>query len=404
MIGSSYQKLLAAFFLSSIGDWLYKLVLPLLLYQKTGSPWIMAITYAVTFLPFVLVTPFGGVIADRLSRKQMLVRGDSLSFVLTLLLAVLVFVDIQQLWILYVLVFLIASINSLYHPIFQSIIPELVEQNRLAKANAYISSSDNLILLIGPACGGLIIALLGPTLAIFVNALSFLVSALLIRAIKTSATVMSAKGISVASVLSDLKEGFVYSYQHPVIKYGCLLFIFANFGVQIILANLMFYLAHTLALSATKIGFTFAIIGVGAVCGSLLAPRLGQKMAAGQLILCACIGEGLAASLLLVMQDWIGVGIAWGLVSACISVVVVTYFTLRQQIIPNTILGRVIAITRLISYCAIPVASLVGGWLLRHHFAFNDLVWIGSVVMVLNGLLGWLTPLGRRNPVVAVAG
>jgi MFS family permease len=397
MINATYRKFLSAYFLSSIGDWLYKLALPIFLYQKTGSAMVMAVTYGLTFLPFVLVTPFGGVIADRLSRKQMLVRGDTASFILTLLLGLLIFFHTTQFWLLYVLVFLISAVNSLYHPVFQSIIPEIVDKKNLSKANSFISSSENMILLLGPASSGLVIGLLGPIAAIFVNALSFLISAVLLNKMEVKAQLSSSKGISFQSIMSDLKQGFVFSYQNPIVKFGCLLFIFANFGVQIILANLMFYLTNNLKLSSLSIGLTFALIGVGAILGSLIAPRLAKKITEGRLILLACLGEGLGASLLLIMHNWIGVGIAWGLVSGCISIVVVTYFTLRQKIIPNNYLGRVIAITRLISYCAIPIASIFGGWLLKNHYAFSDLVLIGSLVMILNGLLGWLTPLNQKN-------
>jgi MFS family permease len=149
MINATYRKFLSAYFLSSIGDWLYKLALPIFLYQKTGSAMVMAVTYGLTFLPFVLVTPFGGVIADRLSRKQMLVRGDTASFILTLLLGLLIFFHTTQFWLLYVLVFLISAVNSLYHPVFQSIIPEIVDKKNLSKANSFISSSENMILLLG---------------------------------------------------------------------------------------------------------------------------------------------------------------------------------------------------------------------------------------------------------------
>lgn len=357
---------------------------------------VMAVTYGLTFLPFVLVTPFGGVIADRLSRKQMLVRGDTASFILTLLLGLLIFFHTTQFWLLYILVFLISAINSLYHPIFQSIIPEIVDKENLSKANSFISSSENMILLLGPASSGLVIGILGPTAALFVNAISFFISAVLLNKIQTTAQPSNSKGITLQSIFNDLKQGFVFSYQHPIIKFGCLLFIFANFGVQIILANLMFYLTHNMKLSSISIGLTFALIGLGAISGSLIAPKLGKKISEGRLILLACLGQGLSASLLLIMHNWIGIGIAWGLVSGCISIVVVTYFTLRQKIIPNNYLGRVIAITRLISYCAIPIASIFGGWLLKNHYVFADLVKIGSVVMVLNGLLGWLTPLNQK--------
>lgn len=397
MINANYKKLWGAFFLSSIGDWLYKLAIPLLLYEKTGSPLVMAITYGITFLPFVLVTPFGGVLADRLSRKKILVMGDLSSFLLTALLGVLVYFNIQHLWVLYILVFLIASVNSLYHPVFQSIIPQLVDEAQLAKANAHIASAENTILLIGPACSGLIIALLGPTLAIFVNAGSFLLSAVFIKTIKVKPQLMTSVKLTIVSVIKDLKEGFIFSYQHPIVKFGCLLFVFINFGVQLVLANFMFYLTSDLKLTPDLIGFTYAIIGLGAICGSMTAPMLMKRISSGRLILLGCLGAGLATSLLAWLHHWVAIGIAGGLMFACTSIVIVTYFTLRQKVVPNHYLGRVIATTRLISYCAIPLASLLGGWLLQQHVSYQLLVLLGSLIIVVDAVLGWLTPLNTKK-------
>jgi MFS family permease len=394
-MNSNYQKLLSAFFLSSVGDWLYKLAVPIFLYQATGSAMDMAITYGLTFLPFVLVTPFGGVIADRLSRQQMLVRGDTCSFILTLLLAVLIVFHIYHLWMLYALVFCIASINALYHPIFQSIIPELVEKDYFAKANSYISSAENIILLLGPILSGILIALLGPTLAIFINALSFLISALLLKTIKTAVSDLKKKGITIRSVLHDLKVGFEYSYKHPIIKFGCLLFVLGNFGNQIILANLVFHLENDLLISSEKIGLVYAIFGSGAVLGSLLAPYFRKRLPAGKLILTCCLIQGLAMFLLLLFRNWVAVGAILGIGAGCGSIVIVTYFTLRQTVIPTQYLGRVIAITRLISYCAIPLASIIGGYLLKNNYSFAHLIWIAGIVMTCNAFVGYFSPLAK---------
>src|SRR3990167_4186734 len=237
----SYYYLLSAYFISSIGDWLYKLAIPLLLYHMTHSPLTMAIAFALTFLPFVMVSPFGGVVADRFNRRSILIWGDFFSFIIILILAITTQFLGNTLWLIYLLVFLAAVVSPLYHPAFHSIIPAIVKPEQLSKANSLLSSADNFIMLLAPLLGGGLIAILGITKAIYFNAASFLLSAVLIALIPKLNSVIKKQASTVASVLHDLKVGFQIAWSHPVLKYGSLLFIGSNFAINLFYANFMYY-------------------------------------------------------------------------------------------------------------------------------------------------------------------
>jgi MFS family permease len=376
-MGKNYYLLLAAYFISSVGDWLYRLAMPLLLFKLTHSPLSMAVGYALTFLPFLLVSPFGGIIADRLDRRHNLMSGDYLSCVTVAVIAMVTLYLPTHLWLLYGLIFLAALISPFYHPSFQSIIPALVNDSQLAKANAFIASSDNAIMLLAPLIGGGIIAVLGVINAIYLNALSFLLSALLITGITLKKTYpLSEKAAATFhSIFKDLKEGFYYAWSHPVLKYGALLFVVTNFAIHIFYANFMYYLAHNLHLTA---------------------PIFIARFHSGRLIAGSTICAGLVFFTLLWLKNTYALAAAWAIVMGFGSFNVVVYFTLRQRVVPREFLGRAIAITRLISYSSIPVASILGGWLLERT-PISTLIFIGALLRFLIGCWAWFSPLSREG-------
>src|SRR5215471_1364646 len=118
----NYYLLLSGFFISTIGDWFYQLALPLLIYNLTHSAMSMAITYGLTYAPFLLLLPFGGVIADRVDRRRFLIFGDLTSAIIVGVFTLLVFMYSYTgwiIWVVYPTAFLLASVAPLYHPSFQ---------------------------------------------------------------------------------------------------------------------------------------------------------------------------------------------------------------------------------------------------------------------------------------------
>src|SRR4051812_10906416 len=150
----SYYLLVSAYFLSAVGNWIYRIALPLLIYERTHSALNMALAFGVAYVPFLLFSPFGGIMADRCDRRRLLWVGDTVSCLFAAALAITVYLRPSGLWIIYPLVFLLASVEPFYHAAFQSIIPSLVMPQRLTKANAWIQGADNLVAFLGPLLGG----------------------------------------------------------------------------------------------------------------------------------------------------------------------------------------------------------------------------------------------------------
>lgn len=397
MLDRRYYLLLAAFFCSSIGDWLYRIALPILIFQLTGSAFSMSLVYALTFLPFILVTPAGGVIADRLNRKGILIYGDLLAGILSVGLAVVSILCVRGVVptsVIYPLVFLVAAVASIYHPAFQSLIPQLVIPSRLAKANSYISGADNLIYVVGPLVSGMVIVAFGAINAIILNAATFFVSAALIALIRVETPIAAVgRRLRWSTITDDIKMGARYAWKTPVVKYGSLLFLFTNFGTGLVQANFMYLLVNLLKIGARDVGITIAITGTGALIGSLMAPYVLRHSSEGKTIAGCTALAGLATLLLIVAHSHVAAGAVWGLVCACNSIIIVTYFTLRQRAVPGEYLGRAVAITRLVSYATIPVAAVLGGWILQNTNSFKPLVLVSAIIVLSGGVMAWRSPL-----------
>ena len=387
---SVFWRLVSAFFISSVGDWLYKIALPLLVFEITGSAIEMAGAFALTFLPFVLVSLFGGVIADRYQRKRVLIWCDLAAGLLLVLIA-LVGAFLDSMPLLYILIFLAACLAPIHHPSFQAFIPEVVPNALLPRANAIISGSENIILIAAPILGGAFVGYFGATTTILINAGSFLASALLIASLKITKRKIKNYDQSVKDILL---EGFQFAWSHPVLKYGALLFIGSNFAINLFQANLMFYLVDILNTPAPTIGVTFAIIGAGALLGAFIAPYFIDRFTPGKIIVTSTMLAGLFTFPLLLADDALTVGLIWAVESLFSTINMITYFTLRQRAVPSHILGRTVAITRLISYSSIPIAALCGGILLAKTNIGVIIILCGSIRLA-TGVWAVFSPLAR---------
>jgi MFS family permease len=386
---SVFVRLLTAYFISSVGDWLYKLALPLLVFELTGSAVQMAGTFALTFLPYIVMSLFGGVIADRYPRNKVLIVCDVSG---ALFLALIAYFGgyLGSMAGVYIFVFLASSVTPVHHPSFQAFIPEVVDDADLPKANALVSGSENIISIAAPLLTGVIVALIGPINTILLNAASFLVSALLVASIK--AEKQPENPVAKQKIKDTIVEGFQYVWSHPVLKYGAIMFVFSNFAINIFQANLVFYLADMLGASAQTIGIVFALTGIGAVIGAVVAPWVMARFESGHIIVTSTILAGVFSFPLLIVDDPILVGAVWSFETFFSTINAITYFTLRQRSVPKHMLGRAVSITRLIAFSSIPVAAMVGGLLLEYTNIAVIIIICGTVRMFA-GIFAAFSPL-----------
>jgi MFS family permease len=396
-LGPRFYWLFTAYLVSDTGTWLYRLTLPLLVLHMTGSALQTAALYALEYGPFLVLSLPGGVFADRFDRKTILVGGDLAAGVIALTLALLVTDGISSLWAIYIVALLLACVDPLYHPAFQALVPSIVRDEGLEQANTLLQGSDNLLSLLGPVLAGTMIGVFGYEGAVYIDAGSFFGSALIISLIRIGLRQRSRPARS-AAFLAELREGLHYiTRANRRLLAGALLFTGTNFGIWLIQANLIFYLSVYLKLSAALIGVVYGAQGAGAVAGALIAPLVIRRIGNSRAIVLSTIAAGLLTLLLLVFRDIAGVSATFAAVFVLGSINVVSWFTLRQRIVPPELLGRAVAATRMLAYASIPVAAIVAGVLEETLHSMYLVILIGALIRCGVGIIGLRTTLMTKE-------
>ncbi len=400
MLGRDFYILFAAFLTSTVGTWIFRITVPIMLYQVTGSAMAMSLAYAAVFFPIFFAMPLGGVLADHYDRKKILIVGDGLSCLVALgLTAIVYFISSSTAWLLYPALLLLACITSIHYPCFQAVIPMIVSRDQLPRANALMFSAENIMTAVGPLAGGFFVVYLGPTGSALLNAGTFAVSLVLILLLQVAGPAQARSHLNWRDAISRLGDGAREAMSNDIIRYGTIMFLFVNFAAHLIVGNFIYFLSHDIGLSPFEVGVTMALTGVGAVLGAAVAPMLMRAFSSGLLMLVALTMSGLVVPTLLLTHSMYGVAASRGVSMALQAIIVITMFTLRQRSVPPEFLGRTVAITRAISFAPIPIAAVVGGWLIQLTNSMTSVVILSAAIMLATSLYGWTTPFvaaGRR--------
>ncbi|MBZ5969348.1 MFS transporter [Leuconostoc gasicomitatum] len=396
MYKSNFIYLWSSFLVSSIGDWLYRLALPIIILQKTGSAYHAATVFGVSFIPWVLFSLIGGSLADNFSKKKTLILGNFFAVFASLFLITVMSFPQLNFNLLYFTVFILASVDPLIHPSFQSIIPEIVINVQLVRANAMIQTIDNTLSIMGPLTGGMIVMLLGGVNALWIDTISFIV-AIGILCLLPKQTESKRREHIIRKLWFDIVEGANYSFHQRVIFSGSMMFLFTNFALNMFEANFIFYMTKTLNYPLVDATIAMSIGGVGALLAGALGTQVVSRFRAGTLLSSSTILAGLSTLLLLVSTSYVYIGVILGLISFFGTINVITYFTLRQRTVPKEILGRVVSVTRMISYASIPVGAWFGGLLLDLGEPMFMVIMIAGIVRTFAGIMAKLSPLGKEK-------
>jgi len=310
-------------------------------------------------LPFLLLSIPAGLAVDRASRKALMVGSEllrGLSLTATLL---LLWGGALNLPLLAALGFLGAVGTVCYGVAAPAIIPAIVPRAQLADANRWLELVRSAAFAAGPALGGALVGRTGASAAYVLATVLSLLAALSLTGIpKDPVTQRSPR-----SPLQDLAEGARFVGQHPLLLPILLTAIVFNTSWIVLMAVYVAYAVQTLGLSATQVGITLGIDGLGMIAGAMSVPFLSRRLSFGTMIALGPLG-GFCGACLMLLTLWapsfwlacaaffaFGIGpILW----------VITTMTLRQAVTPNAMLGRVSALILTATYGARPVGALIG--------------------------------------------
>ena len=366
--------------ISLIGTWMTQIATVWLVYHITNSAFMLGVVGFTSQIPNFLLTPFGGVFADRFPRRRILVTTQILSMVQSLTLAALALSNTIEIWHIIGLSLFQGTISAIDAPARQVFVTELVDRKQdLPNAIAINSTMFNGARLIGPAIGGLLIARVGEGYCFLIDGLSYIAVIIALLAMR-----LKPKSIPVAdgNPLQKIKEGFTYAFGCPPIRAILLLSCLVSLmGMQYTV--LVPVVANTILKGdAQTLGFLLGASGVGAVAGGIyLATRttvvgLGKLVVIGPVILgigliTFALSRFLPLSLLAMLT--IGLGVILQIAAGN---------TIVQTIVEDDKRGRVMSLYTMSFLGITPFGSLLGGSLADRIGATPTLIIAGSACIL----------------------
>jgi predicted MFS family arabinose efflux permease len=345
---------------SLFGSWMQTTAQGFLVFELTHSAAYLGLVGFAAGVPTWLFMLYAGVVADRMSRRRLMVVTQTAMMGLAFLTAGLTFSHLIRPWHIIILAFCFGVTNAFDAPARHALVQELVDSEDMTNAIALNAAMFNTSVALGPAVGGVTYALFGPAWCFVINGLSFIA---VIAALLAMQLEPFTPKIHVNSVLADLKEGLNYVMTHSMIRtLVSLVGVVSLFGFSF--ATLMpAWAVNVLHGNSTTNGFLFSARGFGALASALLIASLGRFKFRGKLL---TFGSFAFPALLVVFAfiRWeplsllimVGVGFALTLVLnlANASVQTLTLDALR---------GRVMSIYSLIFFGSLPIGSLLIGWM-----------------------------------------
>ena len=359
-LSRAYWRLWWANAISSTGDGAFVAALPLLAVTITRDPRLVSVVAAATYLPWLLLSLPAGAVVDRYDRAALMWRAQAVQAAVVTIIVVLVVVRQASIEMLAAGGFLLGSAEVIFSNAAQSVLPDLVPPELLAKANG--SQQVSLTVgesFLGPPAGSLLFAA-AAALPFGLDAVSFAGSAALLA--RLPRTGQAPKTVKRPRIRTQIAEGLRWLAGHRLLRVVAVLLGIYNFANQMGQAVLVLLATQTLHVSARGYGLLLAASAVGSVVGGLLNPILTRRM--GML-------PSLVLPALIDAAAFVGIGLAPGpvvvaalLASQGFAVTMwnVVTVSLRQQVVPGHLLGRVNSVYRMLGWGLMPLGALAGGF------------------------------------------
>jgi MFS family permease len=382
--------------ISNFGSSFTDFALPLLIFKLTNSALNLAVASATTFLPYLLFGLVIGAWVDRANRKRLMILTDIARAIVIASIPLLAALDWLSVWWIYAAGFLSSTLTICFNSAEFAAIPSLVAQDDLVSANGRIQASYSTATVAGPLLAGLLLAFVSLPTILFLDALSFLISASSLALIRRSFNAGDSQR-QPTSLWQDMSEGLRYVLGHPVLRNISAMMALVNFVSSTVNAQLVLFAKQRLMASDTQVGLLYSAGSVGVVLLSLAAGLLRKRWSFSKVALGALALEGLL-TVALAMTRWYWAAVpVWMLCSGLGILFNINTGSLRQSIVPNHLLGRVVSIAGVLAWSAIPLGTLLGGLAITWT---GDVALVYAVIGVLTiiiPLLFALTPLGRAE-------
>ncbi len=388
----NFTLLILGQLISLFGNFILKLALSMYVLEVTGSAAIFAGILSAATIPTILLSPLGGILADRADRRNIMVALDALTGV-TVLGAALVLSGSNAIAVISTLLILLSILGAFETPVVQACIPTMLQGDNITKGNAVVNQVASLSYLIAPVLGGVLYAMFGLKPVMYASVVCFFVTALFECFIKLSYQRVQNKG----GVLRIVKQDFLSSMQYiskeqtSISKMLLLTAISRFFVMGITIVGLPFLVRTVLGFNAKYYGAAESALAVATILGSIAAGVLAEKLKIHKLsVLLASLGMFIIpAGIIFLLPVSAIIKYVVMIVSFCGMQAVISIFSifavsLIQQRTPNHFIGKVMAYTSTVTLCVQPIGQIVYGFLFDrfHNAVYFVLIPTGIIVCI----------------------
>lgn len=353
--------------------------LPLLVVTITTEPVAVAMVSVFSTLPWLLFALLAGALVDRLDRKRVMVVADLIRAGLVAVLGILVVTGSANLFIIYAIAFLLSSVETMFDTSGEAIIPLMVPRGTLPRANSRLQATQWVAnSFVGPPVGAFLFTAVA-SLPFFLDSISFVLASALVAAI--AGTYRAERVAPERSIWGDIGEGLEWLYNQKLLFTLSIMAGVTNLLGMGIIAVFILFIQEEIGLGNIGYGVILSVVGVGGLLGAIIAPQIIKLLGPGGTLQGIVIASGVLALILGFVSNAIAVAVIAGLYGLAITGWNVVAVSLRQELVPDELRGRVASVARLLAWGTQPIGSLLGGLIaaafgLRAPFFVAAVAWL----------------------------
>jgi len=383
----NYRLFFFSQLISLSGTWMQTTAQSWLVLELTGkgsAGFALGLMMALQFLPLLLFGVWGGVVADRLDKRRTLIWTQSSAAVLAVALWLIVLTGATQLWMIYVLAFLLGVVTVFDNPARQAFVIEMVGSDDVANAVGLNSAVFNGARLIGPAIAGISIHAIGISPSFLLNAISFIPVVAALGAMRTRELV---RHEPLPRSKGQVREGLRYVWHEPVLRSTLLLVtVVATFGFNFIIV-LPLMARYEFGGDAGLYGLLFAVLAGGSLVGALVAA--GRARPSRPLLVGSAAAFSVFAMLVALAPNALWAGIGLVPMGAFSMVFIATANSALQLTSRHEMRGRVMALYALVFLGSTPIGGPLIGWISQEWGARAGLFLGGALSLLAAGAAAW---------------
>lgn len=365
----SFAALACSQLFSLLGEAVLRFVLPLYVLNLTGSATLFGAVVAAAFVPFVIMSPVGGVLADRLPRRLMMATFDAvLAFTACAYLLLVGVADVVALTVVALMALYV--VQSLYQPTVQSCVGFMLPREHVAQGVAIVSQVSALTGIVGPAAGGMVFGLFGIWPVVAASAVGFAVSCVLVLLfVRVPHVRRESAGGAFATFASDMRDAVSFLRRTPLILRVIAMVVLVNFAAtSLVTVGTPYIVTEHWGMPNQFMGFAEASLAVGGLLGAALVAARPAAFSMENVSRCILAAAGALAVLAAMLALPVPAPAAYGallLLLACVmgagSAFSVVMMSFVQTESPTDVVGKVVALMLAAANCATPLGQLMFG-------------------------------------------